>query len=100
MSAPNDGMKPGGRPENVTVPPGLSQDKTLTEAPGSIAPTRVFVRRHAWATRAFRWVNFFFFAWVFMLNGFAYAADSLLSGHLRRELKHIGATVTGHARLR
>ncbi len=202
MSAPNDGMKPGGNPENVTVPSGLSQHKTRTEAPGSIAPTRVLVRRHTWATRVFHWVNFFtivvllmsglqifnarpdlywgnsshfhhpiismearenrlghligittvgghtfhttgllgvskgrgglvdrafprwatlpgprwlamgrrwhfFFAWVFVLNGFAYAAYSLFSGHLRRdllprwrELKRIGATIIDHARLR
>jgi thiosulfate reductase cytochrome b subunit len=49
----------------------------------------------------------FFFAWFFLFNGLAYLLWSLGSGHLRRdlaptgqELKHIGASVWDHARLR
>ena len=49
----------------------------------------------------------FFFAWLFLFNGLAYLLWSLGSGHLRRdlaptgnELKHIGASVAEHARLR
>ena len=49
----------------------------------------------------------FFFAWLFVFNGLAYLAWSLLSGHLRRdlapsgkELKHIGASILEHARLK
>ena len=49
----------------------------------------------------------FFFAWLFVFNGLAYLAWSLLSGHLRRDLapsgqdiKHIGASILEHARLK
>jgi thiosulfate reductase cytochrome b subunit len=49
----------------------------------------------------------FFFAWLFLLNGFAYLIWSFASGHLRRdltpsgkELKHIGASISEHLRLR
>ena len=49
----------------------------------------------------------FFFAWLFLFNGIAYLLWSLGSGHLRRdlapsgrELKHIGASIWDHARLR
>jgi thiosulfate reductase cytochrome b subunit len=49
----------------------------------------------------------FFFAWLFLFNGLAYLLWSLGSGHLRRdltpsgqELKHIGASIREHARLR
>ncbi len=49
----------------------------------------------------------FFFAWFFLFNGLAYLLWSLGSGHLRRdlaptgkELKHIGASIWDHARLR
>ncbi|MEX1060708.1 MAG: cytochrome b/b6 domain-containing protein [Methyloceanibacter sp.] len=49
----------------------------------------------------------FFFAWFFLFNGLAYLLWSLASGHLRRdltpsgkELKHIGASILEHARLK
>jgi thiosulfate reductase cytochrome b subunit len=49
----------------------------------------------------------FFFAWLFLLNGLAYLLWSLGSGHLRRdlapsgrELKHIGASIWEHIRLK
>ncbi len=49
----------------------------------------------------------FFFAWLFLLNGLAYLLWSLGSGHLRRdlapsrqELKHVGAAILEHARLK
>jgi len=49
----------------------------------------------------------FFFAWLFLFNGLAYLAWSLASGHLRRDLapsgkdlKHIGASILEHARLK
>ncbi len=58
-----------------------------------------------WLAMGRRW--HFFFAWIFVLNGLAYAAFSLFSGHLRRdllprwhELRHIGTTIIDHARLR
>jgi thiosulfate reductase cytochrome b subunit len=49
----------------------------------------------------------FFFAWLFVLNGLAYLAYSLLSGHLRHDLvptrpqlKNIGHDIVEHIRLR
>ncbi len=58
-----------------------------------------------WLAMGRRW--HFFFAWIFVLNGLTYAAVSLWSGHLRhdllprwRELRHIGATIADHIRLR
>ena len=49
----------------------------------------------------------FFFAWLFLFNGLAYLLWSLASGHLRRdlapsgkELKHIGASIWEHVRLK
>jgi len=49
----------------------------------------------------------FFFAWAFVLNGMAYLAYALLSGHVRRDLaptgndlRHIGRSVWEHIRLR
>jgi thiosulfate reductase cytochrome b subunit len=51
----------------------------------------------------------FFFAWCFAVNGTAYLAWSLLSGHLRRDLLpgrdqltlgHLGHEIAEHARLR
>jgi thiosulfate reductase cytochrome b subunit len=49
----------------------------------------------------------FFFAWLFVINGLVYLIYSLVSGHLRRdlapsggELKHIGASISEHIRLR
>jgi thiosulfate reductase cytochrome b subunit len=48
-----------------------------------------------------------FFAWIFVINGIAYVAYSVVSGHLRRdlvptgaELRTIGASVTDHLRLK
>jgi len=51
----------------------------------------------------------FFFAWLFVINGFVYLAASLVSGHLRRDLaptradvspRHIWHEIVQHARLR
>ena len=49
----------------------------------------------------------FFFAWLFVINGLAYLIYSLASGHLSKdlapscsELKHIGASIWEHLRLR
>jgi thiosulfate reductase cytochrome b subunit len=49
----------------------------------------------------------FFFAWLFLINGLIYLIYSVVSGHLRRdlepspsELKHIGASIAEHVRLR
>jgi thiosulfate reductase cytochrome b subunit len=51
----------------------------------------------------------FFFAWAFAINGLAYLAYSLVSGHLRRDLvprggelapRHLWQEIVDHARLR
>ena len=49
----------------------------------------------------------FFFAWLFLFNGLAYLIWTFASGHLRRdlsptgtEIKHIGASIAEHARLK
>lgn len=51
----------------------------------------------------------FFFAWLFVINGFAYLAHGFLSRHFRRDLvpagneltpAHLGHEVVNHARLR
>jgi thiosulfate reductase cytochrome b subunit len=49
----------------------------------------------------------FFFAWLFVLNGAAYAGYSLANGHLARDLvpdrgdwRHIGSTIRDHLILR
>ncbi len=49
----------------------------------------------------------FFFAWLFVFNGLAYLIWAFASGHLRRDLaptgsdlRHIGASIREHARLR
>jgi thiosulfate reductase cytochrome b subunit len=49
----------------------------------------------------------FFFAWVFVINGAIYAAWTLFSGHLRRDLlpsrqqmRHIGGSIRDHILLR
>ncbi|MGJ9419106.1 cytochrome b/b6 domain-containing protein [Massilia sp. CMS3.1] len=49
----------------------------------------------------------FFFAWLFVLNGFFYIAYTLLSGHLRRDLlpdgrdlRGIGASIIDHLRFK
>ena len=49
----------------------------------------------------------FFFAWLFVINGLVYLIYSFVSGHLTRdlapkgsELKHIGASIWEHLRLR
>jgi thiosulfate reductase cytochrome b subunit len=48
-----------------------------------------------------------FFAWIFVLNGIAYVAYTIFSGHLRRdlvptaaELRSIGASIWDHLRLK
>jgi len=58
-----------------------------------------------WLAMARRW--HFFFAWVFVLNGLAYVAWSLIGPHFRRDLKPtradwrgIGRSIVDHALLR
>jgi thiosulfate reductase cytochrome b subunit len=49
-----------------------------------------------WLSMARLW--HFFFAWIFFVNGIAYVAWSLFSGHLRRDLVPTGSEVRGIGR--
>jgi thiosulfate reductase cytochrome b subunit len=51
----------------------------------------------------------FFFAWLFVINGFVYLASGVIGGHIRRDLwptraqlapRHIWHEITAHARLK
>ncbi len=79
------------------------------EADGSFQvrgfPWEVTLPGHRNLAMGRRW--HFFFAWVFVINGMIYLIWSLASGHLRRdlaptgsELKHVGASISEHVRLR
>jgi len=72
-------------------------------APGSF-PGWITLPGVQWLAMGRRW--HFFFAWVFVLNGFAYVAYSIASRHLRRDLvptradlRSIGRSVADHLRL-
>jgi len=58
-----------------------------------------------WLAMARHW--HFFFAWIFVLNGFAYAAYALFGRHLwrdlvpsRQQIRHIGRSARDHIQLR
>jgi len=83
---------------------GLSTDGDgNTEARGF--PAWATVPGPEWLAMGRRW--HFFFAWVFVINGVVYALFALLSGHLwrdlmptRRDLAHIGRSISDHLRFR
>ncbi|MGH8189912.1 MAG: cytochrome b/b6 domain-containing protein [Rhodanobacteraceae bacterium] len=64
-------------------------------------PPWATIPSHRWLAMGRRW--HFFFAWLFVLNGFAYLLYSLLSRHFWRDLvpswrglKHIGGDIVDH----
>ena len=68
-------------------------------------PSWITVPGQYWLSMARAW--HFFFAWLFVINGIAYVAYSLFSGHLRRdlapsapELRGIGESIKDHVRFR
>ena len=68
-------------------------------------PAWITIPGPQWLSMARIW--HFFFAWIFVINGFAYVAYTIFSGHLRRDLvptkrefKGIGQTIKDHIRLR
>ncbi|MGA9826931.1 MAG: cytochrome b/b6 domain-containing protein, partial [Rhodanobacteraceae bacterium] len=68
-------------------------------------PTWLTIPGPQWLAMGRRW--HFFFAWIFVLNGLAYAAYALFSRHLRRDLaptgrdwRGIGRSIIDHALLR
>lgn len=79
------------------------------DAPGEYAarafPSWATIPGSQWLSMARLW--HFFFAWVFVLNGVAYIAWTVFSGHLRRdliptgtELRGIGSSLRDHLLLR
>jgi thiosulfate reductase cytochrome b subunit len=100
--------------EGVTTVFGHSFDTTgvlgaTTDAEGGVEergfPWSVTLPGHRDLAMGRRW--HFFFAWLFLFNGLAYLIWTFASGHLRRdlapsgsELKHIGASILEHARLK
>ncbi|CAN5652089.1 cytochrome b/b6 domain-containing protein [soil metagenome] len=72
---------------------------------GRAFPSWITIPGPQWLSMARIW--HFFFAWIFVINGFAYVAYTIFSGHLRRDLvptkrefKGIGQSIKDHIRLR
>jgi thiosulfate reductase cytochrome b subunit len=70
-----------------------------------IFPSWLTVPGDRWLAMARRW--HFFFAWVFVINGIAYLAYSIVSRHLARDLvpsggdwRSIGSSIVDHLRFR
>jgi thiosulfate reductase cytochrome b subunit len=68
-------------------------------------PSWLTIPDSRWLAMARRW--HFFFAWLFLLNGLAFVAYSLTSGHVRHDLiptgkdmRSIGRSILDHMRLR
>lgn len=109
-----EAVQQGDRAKGITTIFGHSFDTTgvlglATDADGQLDergfPWSLTIPGHRDLSMGRRW--HFFFAWLFVFNGLAYLAWSLLSGHLRRDLapsgqdiKHIGASILEHARLK
>jgi thiosulfate reductase cytochrome b subunit len=72
---------------------------------GRAFPSWITIPGPQWLAMARIW--HFFFAWIFVINGIAYVAYTIFSGHLRRDLvptkrefKGIGQSIKDHIRLR
>jgi thiosulfate reductase cytochrome b subunit len=106
---------PNGEPRGITQVAGHSfhTDGILgaSRANGDAEPsTRAFpswatIPGRQWLAMARNW--HLFFAWIFVLNGIAYVAFAIFSGHLRRdlvptagELRTIGRSIKDHLRLK
>ena len=102
---------PGGGITGVTTVAGhrFSTDGVLGASKVGNATTQTARAFPSWATiPGPQWLSMgrhwhFFFAWLFVLNGFAYVAYAVLSGHLTRdllptrgELRHIGRSIQNH----
>jgi len=107
-------MRVDGTPKGVTTLFGYRFDTTGVFGLGGNAETGYHRQGFPWSVTlpGYRSLAMgrswhFFFAWVFLFNGLAYLIWSLGSGHMWRdlapsgkELKHIGASIAEHARLR
>jgi thiosulfate reductase cytochrome b subunit len=104
---------PAGQPRGVTLVGGhrfetdgvLGASRTGTEKVARAFPAWATIPGPQYLATARNW--HLFFAWIFVINGMAYIAYSLISGHVRRdlvptrrELRGIGASIGEHLRLR
>ena len=92
-----------GREFDTTGILGLSRDDG--ELYAQAFPSWIAIPSHQWLSMARAW--HFFFAWVFVVNGFCYLAYSIWSRHLAHdlaptggELKTIGRSIRDHLRFR
>ena len=84
---------------------GASRVKGDAEPSTRAFPSWATIPGRQWLAMARNW--HLFFAWVFVLNGIAYVAYSIFSGHLRRdlvptaaELRTIGSSIKDHLRFK
>jgi thiosulfate reductase cytochrome b subunit len=106
---------PGGGIQGVTTIAGhrFSTDGVLGASTVGDATTKTARAFPSWATiPGPQWLSMgrhwhFFFAWLFVINGAAYVAYAVFSGHLRRdllptraELRGIGGSIADHLRFR
>lgn len=84
---------------------GTSRGDAAGEYAARAFPSWATIPGSQWLSMARLW--HFFFAWVFVLNGLAYLAWTVFSGHLRRdlvptgsELRGIGGSIRDHLLLR
>jgi thiosulfate reductase cytochrome b subunit len=80
---------------------GASRDPGSKELSDRSFPSWATIPSTQWLSMARNW--HLFFAWIFVLNGIAYIAFSIFSGHLRRdmiptlqELRNIGSSIKDH----
>jgi DMSO/TMAO reductase YedYZ molybdopterin-dependent catalytic subunit/thiosulfate reductase cytochrome b subunit len=92
-----------GRKLDTTGLLGLSGDPTDRDA--RAFPAWATLPSGQWLALGRRW--HFFFAWIFVANGAAYAAAALRGGHFARDLlpsaadlRHVGVSIRDHLRLR
>jgi thiosulfate reductase cytochrome b subunit len=107
------GVRENGVPKGITTLFGYRFDTTGVFGLGGVEtgyqargfPWSVTLPGHRSLAMGRRW--HFFFAWLFLFNGLVYLIWSFASGHVRRDLlpsgeevKHVGASITEHARFR
>ncbi|MEO7547520.1 MAG: cytochrome b/b6 domain-containing protein [Ramlibacter sp.] len=98
-------LRVGGAQFDTTGVLGLSGGSAANGPSARAFPSWATVPGPQWLAMARLW--HFFFAWIFVLNGVAYVAYTVLSGHLRRDLvptrgevRRIGRSIKDHLLLR
>ena len=86
----------GGAEFNTHGVLGTSRDEASGEYAARAFPAWSTIPGSQWLSMGRLW--HFFFAWVFVLNGIAYVAWTVFSGHLRRDLVPTGKEVRGIGR--